>query len=78
MVLLADLHEDRARETLATIEEGGVASTIEVDVTVEEDASIASLRRPSNATAESTCWSTTWASPSVGRCWMLHLRSGTG
>ena len=39
-VLLADLHEDRARETLATIEEdGGVASTIEVDVTVEEDAS---------------------------------------
>ena len=37
--MLADLHEDRARETLATIEaEGGVASTIEVDVTVEEDA----------------------------------------
>ena len=39
-VLLADLHEDRARETLTTIEaEGGVASTIEIDVTVEEDAS---------------------------------------
>ena len=38
-VLLADLHEDRARETLVKIEaEGGVASTIEVDVTVEEDA----------------------------------------
>ena len=38
-VLLADLHEERAHETLVTIEaEGGVASTIEVDVTVEEDA----------------------------------------
>ena len=38
-VLLADLHEDRARETLAAIEgEGGEASTVGVDVTVEEHA----------------------------------------
>ena len=38
-VLLADLHEERAKETLAAIEgEGGVASTVEVDVTNEEDA----------------------------------------
>ena len=37
-VLLADLHEERAKETLAAIEgEGGVASTVEVDVTNEDD-----------------------------------------
>ena len=38
-MLLADLHEERATETLASIEgEGGEASTVGVDVTVEEDA----------------------------------------
>ena len=38
-VLLADLHEERARETLAAIEdEGGEASTVRVDVTQEDDA----------------------------------------
>ena len=38
-VLLADLHEERARETLDLIEtEGGVASTVGMDVTREKDA----------------------------------------
>ena len=77
-VLLVDFQEDRARETFKIIqEEGGVASTMQGDMTKLED-----CERMAQTAMErygrGTSWTTTWVSLSGARWWRSVKRTGTG